>query len=292
MNYGVDPHHPDLLGQIEATLAALTEKHPDLITTLLINGTFDDELASEFFMQSKGLRTGVVSLYENSVLSGLEECAPFLLTAEMTRLPRLLARSQGVPMFSLLQSTLTIHALQRHFSAFLQVRTPSDGLCFPLRFSDAMCSQNILRCLNDAQRIKFCSGFTAWHLVNRGGTLTTIEGTCFNATSYTPPIVSADNAIDITDKQYARLIHGGEAAYLLCHFARTVPALVTGAPLSIKYTMITSMLAAMDRRDIMDDTERRDLLSHALRMSDRERAVAMLDAAQQHGTKIAIQRFT
>ncbi|KAF3995946.1 DUF4123 domain-containing protein [Glaciimonas immobilis] len=281
MFYGVDSHHPNLLRQIEATLVTLTEKHQNITTKILINGTFDDELGLHLFNQSKRPPAGIVSLYENSVLSDLEECAPFLLSADSPRLPRLLERSDGVPMFSILQSPLTIHGLQRHFSAFLQVRTPSDGRCFPLAFSDTTCSEDILQNLNENQRNAFCAGFAAWHLVNREGKLTTINGTCFDAASYAPPALGDANAINITDKQFAGLIDSGEADYILRQLFENSPSSVKDHISSVTFHQIRQLLPELNKRELTQEEERYTLIAEAIRLPDFYKALDMLDTVQK-----------
>ncbi|MGS0743140.1 DUF4123 domain-containing protein [Glaciimonas sp. GG7] len=291
MSYAVDPYHPALLRQIDATLASHINKHAALLTYLLIDGTFDDISSRELWEDSQKNQPDIVSLYDTTALAELEECSPFLLIANPERIAQLLQRSAGIPMLSLLQSPLSIHALQRHFAPFLQVRTPSDGLRFPLPFADTLCSEDILQSFDAEQRSAFCSGFTVWHLINREGTLTSITGTCVDAAAYVVGAVGEANAIDITDKQYARLIDCGEADYLQHHFTKTIPELVTQYRPSTLHTMITELLAAMNRRDIDHDAERRKLLIHALRMSDRGQALALLDAAQKYGADIALERI-
>ncbi|WP_211453413.1 DUF4123 domain-containing protein [Collimonas antrihumi] len=290
MYFGVDPHHPELNDLILTTAGELVEKYGKLYMYALVDGAFDDDVGLRLWKHSQQSDSSVVSLYDNTRLSGYEECSPFLLNLTQKNLPPLLAASEGKPMFSILQSPLTIDALQRHFAAFLQIRTTSDGLCMLVRFADTMCSQNMLNMFNDAQRSAFCSGFTAWHLINRKGTLTTIDGTCLDATAYTPPVIGEDNAIDITDRQYVGLIDSSEADFILCNFAETVPQIVVGRTASTLYTMIAGLLKEMDLRGIKKDTDRRNLIVDALMMPDRYQALALLDAAQEHGVDVALQR--
>ncbi|MFC5473376.1 DUF4123 domain-containing protein [Paraherbaspirillum soli] len=291
MYYGVDPHHPDLIGLIETAAGKLSDERvrPDVIA--MIDGCFDDDLALRFWKHSRQYEQVIVPLYAHSCLSGLEECAPFLLYLTRSNLLGFLKQSAGKPMLSILQSPLSLAGLQRHFAAFLQIRTPSDGLCMPLRFADTMCSEKVLAMFDDGQRAAFCSGFSAWHLINREGTLTTIAGTCVDLASYTPPVVAEANAIDITDKQYARLIDSGEAEYILCNLDEMAPHITTVHKASILYRVIVELLAGMDRRGIKNDLERRNLIRGALQMPDKFEVLALLDAAQKHGVEAALQRF-
>ncbi|MEB0165382.1 DUF4123 domain-containing protein, partial [Glaciimonas sp. CA11.2] len=245
----------------------------------------------EMWKKSRSENSDVVSLYDKTVLSELEECAPFLIAITAMNLSGVLKNCEGKPMLSIMQSPLTIHALQRHFAPFLQIRTPSDGLCFSLPFSDTICSEDILYSFDAAQRKAFCSGFAKWHLINRKGTLTTIDGTCIDTASYVPSAVGESNAFDITDKQYAWLIDSGEADYILRHFAQNIPAITAQRKPSQLYAMITDLITGLNRREILNDPERRKLIAHALVMPDREQAMALLDEAQKHGTEIALLRF-
>lgn len=284
MHYGVDPHHPDLSSAIETTLIDYFNKHHDLFVYALVDGTFDDTLGTELWAHSQQSDSGIVSLYEKAPLSQLEECAPFLMPLTRELLPRLLMHGNGKPMLSILQSPLSIGSLQRHFAGFLQIRTASDGLCFPLRFADTVCSQDTLAMFNDAQRTAFCSGFMAWHLINRQGTLTTVAGTCLDAASYTPPALGEANALDITDKQYAWLIDSGEEDYILSDLAERAPELIAQRKSSVLYSMISELLTAMDERRIRNGPERQELAAQALMLPDRQQALALLDAARPRGT--------
>ncbi|MGS0743637.1 DUF4123 domain-containing protein [Glaciimonas sp. GG7] len=289
MYYGVDPHHPDLLKQTQTTLADYASRHDNLFTYLLVDGTFDDDLAADLWKYSQDPATDIVSLYDRTALAELEECAPFLLPISATWCDLLLQRSEGVPMLSFLQSPLTLQSLQRHFAAFLQVRTPSDGMRCWLRFADTVCSQNILRILDDAQRSAFCSGFTAWHIINREGTLNSIDGSCMDAATYIPSIVFAENAIDITDEQFGLLIESGEADYLLCNLGEKAPAIIADRKASALYAMIAELLAEMDKRAIKKEVDRAHLIFDALQMPNKYAAFALLDAAQEHGVASALQ---
>ena len=288
--YGLDPYHPELLSQIEATLTEVSTKHAQLSTFVLIDGTFDDDFGMEMWKKSRSENSEVMSLYDKTVLSELEECAPFLIAMTAMNLPGVLKSCAGKPMLSILQSPLTIHALKRHFAPFLQIRTTSDGMCFSLPFSDTICSEDILYSFDTAQRTAFCSGFAKWHLINHKGTLTTIDGTCFDAASYLPSAVGESNAIDITDKQYAWLIDSGEADYILRELAKQPFALPPDQPPSMLFPRIRTLLLAMDKRDITVDHERHVLVAQSLQLPDYFCALDMLDEAQKLGVEAAVKR--
>ncbi|WP_211467414.1 DUF4123 domain-containing protein [Collimonas silvisoli] len=290
MYYGVDPHHPELSSLIQTIISATIEKHGKLYVYALIDGTFDDNVGHQLWEYSKQADTGVVSLYDNTVLSGYEECAPFLVNLSSENLPTLLKLSEGKPMLSIVQSPLPIKALQQHFAAFLQIRTTSDGMRMVLRFADTMCSQNVLNMFNDTQRSAFCSGFTAWHLINRKGMLTTIDGTCLDMTAYMPPAVGEGNAIDVTDRQYAALIDAGEADYILCDLAKQAHFLVAERTSSTLYSMISGLLKQLTEYGIKKDKERYALVAQAIMLPERDQALALLEDAQKHGAEIALQR--
>ncbi len=290
MYFGVDPHHPELNSLVQTTVSATIEKRGKLYVYALVDGTFDDDVGRQLWEYSKQADTGVVSLYDNTVLSGYEECAPFLMNLSPENLPKLLKFSDGKPMLSLLQSPLPIRVLQQHFAAFLQIRTTSDGMRMVLRFADTMCSQNVLNMFNEAQRSAFCSGFTVWHLINRKGTLTTIDGTCLDATTYVQPAVGEGNAIDITDKQYVGLIDAGEADYILCALAKQAYRLVAERTPSTLYSMIRGLLKQLTEYGIKKDKERYALVAQAIMFPERDQALALLEDAQKHGAEIALQR--
>jgi hypothetical protein len=283
MYYGVDPHHPELFSQIEAALSAHLGQREDLHAYALIDGTFDAAFGAQLWALSKQADSGVVPLYDNTPLSELEKCAPFLARLSLEQLPGSLKRCDDKPMLSFLQSPLTINRLQRHFAAFIRVRTPSDGLCFTLRFADTVCSLDALEMFNDAQRAAFCSGFTAWHLINRQGTLTTIAGTCGDAVSYLPPAVTDNCAQDICERQYAMLVDSGDADYILCNLAETAPEITEQRQPSVLYTMVAGLLIAMDQRGIKNNAQRERLVAQALMLPDRQQALALLDMAKTEG---------
>ncbi|WP_211453597.1 DUF4123 domain-containing protein [Collimonas antrihumi] len=290
MYFGVDPHHPELNSLIQTTISATIERHGKLRVYALVDGVFDDNLGRQLWALSNQTDTGVVSLYDNTVLSGYEECAPFLMNLSPENLPKLLKFSVDKPMLSVLQSPLSLGAMQQHFAGFLQIRTTSDGVRMPLRFADVMCSQNALKMFNDAQHSAFCSGFTAWHLINRKGTLTSVDGTCLDAATYIRPAVGEGNAIDITDRQYVDLINGGEADFILCDLAKKAFPVVAERTPSVLYSMISALLKQLTVYRINNDAERYALVTQAIMLPEREQALTLLEDAKKYGVEIALQR--
>lgn len=290
MYFGVDPHQPDLYDLIESAVRDCIGKHGQSNVIALVDGTFDTALGQELWEYSKRSDSGVVALYDNSALSGLEECAPFLLSMSPERLSQLLAISAGKPMFSIFQTPLAIDALQRHFSAFLQIHTPSEKLHLPLRFADTTCSENVLKMFSDAQRTAFCSGFTVWHLINRKGALTTIQGTPDETASYMPPAIGEANSVEITDKQYVWLMNSSEADFILCDLAKESPRHVGQRKASVLYSMIEGLLKQLTERGINNDRDRYLLAVRSLMFSEQHEALKLLDEAQELGVEMALQR--
>ncbi|MQR00189.1 DUF4123 domain-containing protein [Glaciimonas soli] len=300
--FGIDPHHPELSQKLteafNKTHAQYAQHHNEqgnqqadkLYAYALVDGTFDDaNLGKQLWELSQENDSGIVSLYDNTSLSGFEECAPFLVNLSSDNLKNLLVYGADKPMLSFLQTPLNKKALQRHFAAFLCIHTPSDGLRFPLRFSDTMCSIDILEMLDETQLEMVLSGFTAWHLINRKGTVTTIAGDCMDLASYIAPNIGEKNAIDITDRQYVRLIDSGEADGMLCGFIKNTPQITSGRTASKVFAMITELLTEMDTRGIKDDINRRQLMVKTLLMPDKYHAIEVLDTAQKHDVAKALQ---
>ncbi|MQR00239.1 DUF4123 domain-containing protein [Glaciimonas soli] len=294
MYHGVDPHHPELQSQIVTAISNTIAEHEaqqgKLHAYALVDGVYDKALGLQLWENSQQSDTGVVSLYGDSSISGYEEVSPFLIRLGKNNLPQLLAYGQGKPMLSFLQTPLSLTALQRHFAPFLQVHTPSDRLRFVIRFADTLNTLNILETLSETQLEAFRFGFTAWHVINRKGTLTTIAGTYVDAASYAATEIGEANAIDITNRQYGRLVADTEADTILCSLAEEAQQLIKGRKASVLYNMISNLLGEMTLRGINSEPERYALMMKAITFSDRTYALELLDQAQKIGVEAALRR--
>src|SRR5450830_966768 len=172
MFFGVDPHQENLPELLDAALQAIEQAHQQqaespLHTYALIDGAFDDAWGSALlWQQSQAVKVHYVrSLYTQSRLEALEECAPFLVIVDHDNrarmLTNLLARTGGKPMLTFIQSPLDLFALQKHLVRFSQIETP-DTLVLPLRFADSVGLPDILEVFDEDQRTALLSGVTVW----------------------------------------------------------------------------------------------------------------------------------
>lgn len=293
MYHGVDSHHPKLESQIiiaiENGVAEHRNKHDQALHTYaLVDGVYDKTLGAHLWESSQKSNSGVVSLYGKSVVEGYQEVSPFLVQLSNINRPKLLQWSRDKPMLSFLQTPLSLAALQRHFAPFLQVHTPSDGMHFVIRLADTLCTLNVLEILDETQLATIRSGFIAWHLINRKGTLTTIKGTYESA--YIAPAIGENNATNITDRQYKRLLNSSEADTILSCLAEKSPQLVNKRKASVLYTMISRLLKEMTQRNIKNESDRYALIMKAITYSNHYYAMELLDHAQKYGVAEALQQ--
>lgn len=279
MIFGVDPHEDGLAELLNAALltaeqtAQQQNAKPLLHTYALIDGAFDRDWGRRLLWQQSQAdnRQSVCSIYTASRLEALEECAPFLelidCETRLLKLKRLLARTGGKPMLSFIQSPLDLFTLQRHLRRFSQVET-TDTLRFPLRFADTICFPIIVNAYSESQRHDFMCGVAAWHIVNRHGGITTFHGTYFNAQNYVEPIGLQADCILFTDEQFSWVVAGAEADMLYKEMVSSNNSAYQSIKASILIDQLQAVFGEMDKRQITDEKERKELAYASLKLPD------------------------
>ncbi|MBB3213224.1 hypothetical protein FHW67_002513 [Herbaspirillum sp. Sphag1AN] len=301
MIFGIDPHEDKLAESLDAALltceqtARLNQASPSLHTYALIDGAFDRDWGQRLLLQQ--LRTQpsyeqyLRSIYTDSRLEVLEECAPFLLRVSpelrLTKLERLLAKTNGKPMLSFIQSPLDLITLQRHLLGFSQVETP-DTLVFPLRFADTICFPVIVEALSEPQRNALMAGIAAWHIVNRSGGISTFVGTCFDVENDVAPVGEQTNYIHFTDAQFAQVVAGAEADTLYKEMAASDDAIPHQPKASVLIGQLQAALYEMDKRHISGEKIRKELAFASLTLPDAQAMHSLLDVAQSKGLQAAL----
>jgi hypothetical protein len=293
MFFSVDPHQDNLTELLDAALYVIEQAHQQqaelpLHTYALIDGAFDDAWGSALlWQQSQAVKVHYVrSLYTQSRLEALEECAPFLVIVDYDNrarmLANLLARTGGKPMLTFIQSPLDLFALQKHLVRFSQIETP-DTLVLPLRFADSVGLPDILEVFNADQRAAILSGVTAWHTIDRRGGVATISGTCYDAALYKTPGYGDVDCIPFTEAQYVALVDSAEADEILAEVVDSTTTLYHDEKISTLFEKIKTALGAMDQRHIKDAEDRRVLARRSLSARNGNEIAAMLDVYQTQG---------
>ncbi|AKZ63360.1 hypothetical protein F506_12380 [Herbaspirillum hiltneri N3] len=298
MFFGVDPHQDNLPALLDAALHATEQAHRQQVDTPLhtyarIDGAFDDAWGSALlWQQSQAVKVHYVrSIYTESRLEALEECAPFLVIVEhdnrMRLFENLLARTGGKPMITFIQSPLDLFALQKHLVRFSQIETP-DTLVLPLRFADSVGLPDILEVFDADQRAAILSGVTAWHTIDRQGGVTTITGACRDAALYATPDYGDVDCIPFTEVQFVALVDSAESDEILAEVVDRATKLYQHEKISTLFAKIKTALAQMDQRHIKDAQDRRALARRSLTVRNINEMTIMLDVYKTQGIAAAM----
>ena len=262
-------------------------------TYALIDGVFDREWGWRLLWQQTQATNWhhVRSIYTGSRLATLEECAPFLEqiddNARLLKLNYLLASTGGKPMLSFIQSPLDLLALQEHLRRFSQVET-TDTLRFPLRFADTICFPVIFEALSEAQRSELMCGVAAWHIVNRSGGITTFNGSCHDLGEYVSSVDEQADSIAFTDAQFARVLAGAEADILYKELVASNTFSHRSTKASVLIEQLQAVFSEMDKRQITDEKQRRELACASLNLPDACAVRSFLEKAQSQDLDAAL----
>ncbi|WPB55360.1 DUF4123 domain-containing protein [Xylophilus sp. GOD-11R] len=263
--YGIDPHAFDLAEQLSAAVAVHAPAPGDAAHGMhaLIDGAANPAFGLELLAQSRQLASAVRPIYAGTRLEAAEEYGLFLWELTQADVTPLLARCNGRPMLSFLQTPLHPRALQSHLAAFAEART-EDGLSMVVRMADPILLPALVRALGPQAETQLRAGFAAWHLIGRDGGLHSWAGT---AGSADPPAVSAGPGL-ITDRAFKTYMETAEADEVLCAAVRDKAALGAGTSAVELHHRASRLLALLDRCDLQDLRRRRQLGVTALQMSD------------------------
>ncbi len=251
--YAVDAHVEGLAGHIDAAISACMQNPGDQVHAL-IDAAFDPDLRTTLFNEPN-TRDHLLCLYEGTPLAGLEECAPFLWTLQRADVADLLQRCDRRPMLSFIQGPLHLRQLQQHLSRFIRARTP-DGLQFPLRLADTMALKDIVAVLGKTVESEVTSGFFAWQLIERDGSLRTWRGTAKagDADARSPP--ASTFSVDISDAQFSQMVDSGEADLLVCEAVAWAPRLALEHSAVLLHSNAVREIRAMDAAGVKNPQER------------------------------------
>lgn len=281
MYFPSDPYPPDLEQRIVQAVAQCQVAHPEAQVYTLVDASLDNEWAQQIWRAAQDHPQEIQALYRDTPLADLEECSPFLCTLTRDELPALLSRSRSLPMLSFIQSDLDLNALRLHMARFARART-ADGLWFPVRWGFPLGVPTLIEVLDPAPRALLFSGFHAWHLITRTGTLETMEGKGGSIPPSGPVPGMAEHGFALDDKAFARLVDASEADALLIVEAERTPALVQGRRPSTLHDMAQRVLKEMHRHQIKELPRRRQLLCDALECDSAEAALAHIAAHAAH----------
>lgn len=280
--FGTAPYQPDLADKLANAFQSaahrvqmLSRTEAPLHVYFLVDCAFDARWGRShlFELDRPGATDFRRSLYMGTRLEALKESSPFLSLIQphlvQESIESALSDSDGKPMFSAIQSPLSLAALQTHLRRFCQIQTP-DSLVFPLRLADSIGLPDILDAFDEQQRGALLSGFTAWHTINRQGGVFTIDGTCHDADSYTLPAVGEDDCIPFTDAQFVQLVDSAEGDEMLVMLFEERRALFSTAQPSVVFERVKTILKALDTRGINDMQARRNAVKRYIALSDEQ----------------------
>lgn len=277
MYFPNDPHHPELLQHIEQAMAQCRALHPGAQAYALVDACLDTGWAQELWQRSQAQPRQVQSLYQDTPQAGFEETAPFLCTLADGELGALLARARSWPRLSFIQATQSLSELRIHLSRFVSAHT-SDGLRLPVRWGCPLGVPLLIDVLAPAARELLLSGFHAWHLINRGGALETVQGQPAQPPLAEPIEGLREHGFELSERALARLVDESEVDALLIAEVERIPSLAQGRRASELHRMARNALQEMERLGLEGAPLRRQLLGEALDCASEQDALALIAA--------------
>lgn len=283
MYFPCDSHHPQLQQHIECAMAQCQTLQPAVKAYALVDACLDKAWAQELWQRSQAKTYQVQSLYQGTPMTAFEETAPFLCTLERAEIGTWLARTRSWPCLSFLQSALDLGPLRAHLARFASAHT-ADGLRLPARWGFPLAVPLLIEAMASGARGLLLSGFHAWHLIDRTGTLETVAG---QPTS--PPLSGrvdglGEDGFELSDRALARVVDEAEVDALLIAEVLRTPALAQSRRGSELHRLAHSALKEMDRLGVDGASERRRLLRVALTGDSEASALARI-AAQKGDTQ-------
>lgn len=215
MYFAINPALATLPASISEHMAEL--RNADVVRPLhlfaLIDGAFDEQ----FFTTRYRTRLVRQSLYANTALAAIGAAAPYLLTApaaateQLGWLQQLFAACKGMPMLSIIASTLDIGALEQHLRPYL-IAVTQDTVEWPVRWGDTRVLPALLAALTESQRSHLLSPIHCWWSAQRDGTLLSWQGTA------EPETTPADfDKLPLDDAAFVSLVDAAEADAVLAN---------------------------------------------------------------------------
>ncbi|MBN9411490.1 MAG: DUF4123 domain-containing protein [Burkholderiales bacterium] len=267
---GVDWHVDDLQDQIESAVAdhARDASAAPHRIHAVIDGAMNEPLGRELLVRSRVPASDVRAVYDATPLASADECGIFVWNLHHEDLAPLLARCDGQPMLSFIQSPLGVDDVALHLASFTCGQTP-DGLRLALRIADPIALHDLVLALGAEAQDHLRAGFAAWHLIARDGHLRTWSGRATDsAISY-----RRSTPWPMSDAAFVQLVHHAEADEILCmNGVANASPWYPGRSTEL-HERIQRLLELLDRHGIQDAGIRRQMVLDAMRMQDDATAI-------------------
>lgn len=276
-----DRHHPDLAKIIAQAVQNCLQKHPSTNVYALLDAPWDMNWAEELWASSQTAPSKVQCIYTDTALAGLEKYSLFLIPVVRSDLEALLQRANCGPMLSLIQTTLSLEQLRQHLARFARLQT-SDGQWLLQRWGYSLMVSAMIQTLSPTQRELLHSGFAAWHLINRQGTLDTIQGSMDAALALGTHDTEGmlEHGYAMSDRAFAALLDANEADALLSAIYESAPQILQGRTPSVVHNMASWVLQRMKELGIPQGQKQIQLLAQAIMQPTADAALALLRAHQ------------
>lgn len=281
MYYVTDPYHPELKQQLRAAVlhqqAARATDAPVLHVYALVDGAMDEAWGHALWQESQSKPQELRAVYAGTPLEEAEEAGLFLGGVQEDQVDLLLGKARARPMLSFLQSSLSLGALCAHLVQFSRGQT-ADGYWFPLRWGCPNRVADLMAAIGEPLVNALRSGFVAWHLIDRSGSLQTIQGTQGQTEQDPRPEGMLTQGIALSDAAVSQLLDAGEADLILSRELSQLPEEVSGHKAVLLHAMAQAVLKDMDAVGIDAHRARSELLIRSLRCDSFESAQALVKA--------------
>ncbi|MGF6117580.1 hypothetical protein ABIE30_004081 [Janthinobacterium lividum] len=247
MYFAIDVHDPEVPALIAQQLQALRSEaavangSQPLYLLALLDGACDEE----FFTKRYPSRLRRQSLYAHTSLQNFKVAAPHLLASpsasseQAAWLQRLFSLCAGMPMLSIIASTLDIGQLEQHLRPYLIAITP-DTVEWPVRWADTRILPALLAALTETQSAHLLSPIYRWWSLRRDGSLVSWQGT-----AEAKPASAEFDKFPLGDTAFASLVDIAEADAILANLHDVQPDLFhSGTPAECHARVARHLLVA------------------------------------------------
>ena len=281
MYYVTDAYHPDLQQQLRTAVlqqqVARAADAPELHVYALVDGAMDPVWGKSLRLDCQRSPNELRAVYDGTPLEDAEDAGLFLGMVQDDQVEVLLGKARPRPMLSFLQSTLSLDAMCEHLAQFSRGQT-SDGYWYTLRWGCPNRVADLMSALGDSLGNALSSGFVAWHLIARDGSLQTIKGTQGQAELSAKPERLLSHGVVLSDAAPLQLMEAGEADLILSRELSQVPEEIQGRSAALLHDMAQAMLKEMTAAGIEAHPVRSELLIRSLRCDSFESAQAFVKA--------------
>ena len=281
MYYVTDPCHPELKQQLRA---AVIQQHATRVAGAavlhvyaLVDGAMDEAWGQTLWQESQSKPQELRAVYAGTPLEEAEEAGLFLGGVQEDQVDLLLGKARARPMLSFLQSSLGLDTLCAHLAQFSRGQN-ADGYWFPLRWGCPNRVEDLMAAIGEPLANAFCSGFSAWHLIGRSGSLQTIQGTLGQAEQGAKPEGLLTHGVVLSDAALSQLLDAGEADLILSRELSQLPEEVAGRKAVLLHAMAQAVLKEMDAVGMDAHRTRSEMLIRSLRCDSFESAQALVKA--------------